>query len=82
VNTITETKIETKYEPIVKRYSKEVFDYLLIIIPMYKTVYYDKIVGRIVYKYKYIRNITYYSDGTNKYDNWIHVSTNSYKEYY
>ena len=82
VNTITETKIETKYEPIVKRYSKEVFDYLLIIIPMYKTVYYDKIVGRIVYKYKYIRNITYYSDGTNKYGNWIHESTNSYKEYY
>ena len=70
VKTETETKIETKNELIIDRYSDEELDY------------YDKIVEKIETKNKYNRKVTYYSDGTIKYGDWICVSTDIYKQYY
>lgn len=83
---IIKTKVETKtlreYQPIIETRSKEVFDYLLIIIPMYKTVYYNKTIGRKVFEKTYTRKIEYYSDNTVNYGDWKYKDTDIYNEYY
>jgi len=82
IKTKEEEKTITETKPIIKTYSKEVFDYLLIIIPMYKTIYYNKTVGRSVTNKTYTRKIYYYSDDTVNYGDWQYHSSSSYNEYY
>ena len=82
IKKVTQTQVKTYYNPIIERRSKEVFDYLLIIIPIYKTIYYNETVGRRVTKETYKRIVEYYSDGTINYGDWKYEDKEIYNEYY
>ena len=82
IKKVTQTKVKTFYKPIIERKSKEVFDFLLIFFPIYKTVYYDETIGREVIEETYERRVDYYSDGSVNYGNWKYQYENSYNEYY
>ena len=82
IKKVTQTQVKTCYNPIIERKSKEVFDYLLIIIPIYKTIYYNETVGRRVTKETYKRIVEYYSDGTINYGDWKYEEKEIYNEYY
>ena len=82
VRNVLETKKVVNYEPITEIYSERVFDYLLILIPIFKTVYKKKIIGKKVIEEFYQRLVTYYSDGTINYGDWTYKDYNTYNDYY
>ena len=77
-----ETKKTKDYEPIVQNKSERVFDYLLLVIPIYKTVNRKETIGQRVTEKTYYRDNFYYSDGSIIYGNWKLGGISSYNDYY
>ena len=82
---IIETKYETKVikhsEPIISKDSKEVLDFWFII-PVYKNIKSDKNIGEKITETTYERKVTYFSDGTVNYGDWLYKSEKKYNKYY
>ena len=76
-----ETKVTKNSEPIMSKDSKEVLDFWLII-PFYKNIESSKTIGEKITETTYERKVTYFSDGTINYGDWLYKSEKTFNRYF
>jgi predicted GTPase len=81
IDTKYETKVTKHSEPITSKDSKKVLDFYFII-PVYKTIESNKIIGEKITETIYERKVTYFSDGTIDYGEWLYKSEKVYNKYF
>lgn len=81
IDTKYETKVTKHSEPITSKDSKKVLDFYFII-PVYKTIESNKIIGEKITETIYERKVTYFSDGAIDYGEWLYKSEKAYNKYF
>ena len=81
IDTKYETKVTKNSEPIMSKDSKEVLDFWLII-PFYKNIESSKTIGEKITETTYERKVTYFSDGTINYGDWLYKSEKTFNRYF
>ena len=81
IDTKYETKVTKNSEPIMSKDYKEVLDFWLII-PFYKNIESSKTIGEKITETTYERKVTYFSDGTINYGDWLYKSEKTFNRYF